>query len=230
VRASLGTWVSGLARQLAVTRTLAANGTPTDNWTQCNKVIAAGDYNVRADASNAFETYASYTHAYTNLAWQTGANCAFMAPVPTTVQLNAYDATTQRYSGAEIQSNNVNAYYLSSIDNLFYRNLANVAASRPDLLTMLMDDVNLPFAGVIEQFDGPLQVAVNAALGLYHGNPFTGYDANGDRIWTYPDIADFEDFREQVQGGVFTDARQAAEFLHIFVSDHLPLVITFQAW
>jgi hypothetical protein len=228
-RASLGTWVSGLGRQLAVTRTLAANGTPTDNWTQCNKVIAAGDYNVRANAPNAFETYASYTYQYTNRAWETGANCANMAPVPTTVQLSQYDVNTQRYSGADIMSNDVNDYYLSSIDNLFYRNLANAAPSRPDLLTMLMDE-GVPFAGVIDQFDGPLQTAVNAAAGLHNGNPYTGIDQNGDYIWTYPDIYNFEEFREQVQASMFSEARQAAEFLHIFVSDHLPLVMTFQAW
>ena len=225
-RASLGTWVSGLGRQMAVTRTLAGNGNPTDNWTRCNKVIAAGDYNVRADASNAFETYASYTHAYTNVAWQTGSNCAFMPPVPTTVQLSEYDPTTQRYSGMEIDSDDPDDYYLSQIDNLFHRGLTAPATSRPDLITMLMDPA-ANYAAEITAFDGPLQAAVNAAAGMSNGNPYTGVDQNGDFIWTYPGISDFTDFRQEINNGAFNEARQAAEFLHIFISDHLPVLVTF---
>ena len=64
-----------------------------------------------------------------------------------------------------------------------------------------------------------------------------GQDAYGRWAWGWhPMICgswggtflDWNAFMGQLAGGRFTAARQAAEFYHIFVSDHLPLVATIE--
>ena len=39
-------------------------------------------------------------------------------------------------------------------------------------------------------------------------------------------FTDWDESKTQFAAGDVTDARRAAEYLHIFVSDHLPLVAT----
>ena len=148
----------------------------------------------------------------------------YQAPVRTTVQINSFQHGL--FNGPPIASPAVGNYYFSSIDNMFQRGLTLQAATEyfvVDLLTEVMGAHADMVAGVQGYLPGLHATAVGAPGGI---NANTGpLDAFGNPLFGF--FTDWNVFAGGLVNGQFPTARSAAEFVRMFVSDHMPVVIGF---
>jgi hypothetical protein len=241
-----GIYLSALAQELYVHKGIA-NNKPTGALTYHDKAIAAGDYNLDAKVDdNWTSSYVSYYNPLSSPKPEnTGANCTATYDDQnfdrTTVQVNEYVYGTP--TGTPIESNDIEDYYHSSIDNLFYRGLSGVDAYVPALPELVMDDgyltgrplklwkthlENIALNSVTKKWGvdpnrGPLKrMLVNRKWGNY---PIFPNMTNWNLFLRGIRIGRFEGDHDTDTGG----ARSAAEFIHDFVSDHLPLIVEFDA-
>ena len=239
-----GIYLSALAQELYVHKGIV-NDQPTGALAYHDKAIASGDYNLDAKVDdNWASSYKTYYRPLNSVNPQnTGANCnALYDDVNferTTVQVNSYVFGTP--TGNPIESDDVDDYYHSSIDNLFYRGLAGVNAFVPKLPELVMDAGDLTGPPLkkwkihLEKFAldsmrqgwgvsatrGPLKrMLVDRQWGLH---PIFSNMTNWNLFLRGIRIGRFEGNHDTDTGG----ARSAAEFIHDFVSDHLPLIIEF---
>ncbi len=239
-----GIYLSALAQELYVHKAIVADK-PTGALTYHDKAIASGDYNLDAKVGdNWTSSYKSYYRPMNATRPEnTGAACnATYTNVDferTTVQVNSYQFGTP--TGTPIESNDIEDYYHSSIDNLFYRGLTGVTAYVPMLPELVMDDGHLTgpplklWKTQLERFaynstrdgwgvsdtQGPLKrMLVNRRWGLH---PLFPNMTNWKLFLRGIRIGRFEGNHDTGTGG----ARSAAEFTHDFVSDHLPLIVEF---
>ncbi|HEX6938865.1 MAG TPA: hypothetical protein VF158_05595 [Longimicrobiales bacterium] len=208
-------------------------------WINNARAVLGGDMNVVLD------TTAYAYNAFTNGFGAGGANCQLrvaapaLAPPPATRADNPANQTTAQINsppvgGAPIVNANLNAYRSLAIDNVFYRGFAPPQAPVPaatpvyDLLAAVSNAAvafNIPPARVQPFLNIPVfQANLAVAYGLAPGPPPNTVG-----------IRSILDFLNDVFVGTFTmpanygidpPARRAAEFVHLCVSDHLPVLFT----
>jgi hypothetical protein len=228
-RAQIGTFLSALSRQVNVANQLDGLGNQTAALVRVNKTVIGGDFNYRRTAPPDF-VYRRFNNAYSNDINTSGGNLSFdsLAADATTVQIRTVQ--NGRFNGPPVEQPDNAAYRRLPIDQLMYRLLPRVTppSGVVDMLAMLRENPS-PFApsmadyfnhfntmmdlsGQMPDIDrGPRNVA---------GNPVFG-DRFTDWIEFYSDLG-LPDISRR-----FHTARSAAEFMHIFVSDHLPLLLAF---
>lgn len=239
-RAEFGAMMAGLSRELYVSNNVAGGVPVPDNVIHTNRTVFGGDFNYSVDQADWPEFYAFFVDNFD--AGQDGGAATTAAPAydagdearRTTVQLLEGDHTTP------IVSNNLNDYFRHKIDLVFTRGVG-VTARRVNVPEILLNDAAGVYAGVLRAFHAHLQqvvadlVAPNQRMNAAgHGPEEYRWVQDARKRWSQqwrPMICGswggtFEDwnaFMTQLQNGRFTQARQVAEFYHIFVSDHLPL-------
>ncbi len=242
-RAEIGTYCAALSRQLFVTNKVLANGKQsTKAFVHSDGAIIGGDFNFHLDDVESPDLpYSKFLSDYDNDIDDCGANLSSITPDNlderrTTVQLNDYG--TGYFNGAA-RTGNATADYLSMrIDQLMYRGLtARIGGTRiyPFLDKLML--ANGPFEAALNfyapHFVGVINasgLAVNAVTGPQKPNPNAHNPNAPPTVPIYRDLTNWNAFYAdlQAQNPVFTTARSAAEFFHIFVSDHLPLTLSFK--
>lgn len=239
-KAEFGAMMAGLGRELYATNDLDINGDPdADELVHCRTTVMGGDFNYSVDAAQWPEWYAFFTGRF--LRARAGGAAADPAPPPTdtdperrtTVQILEGDHTTP------ITSANLDNYLYHKIDLVFTR--GDAAGERVNIPALLLNDAgtydatlqafHTHLAGVVAGLTGPNQRQTTTGPQEYR------WVQDAQKRWSQewkPMICgawggtfrSWTTFMRQLRNGRITDARRAAEFYHIFVSDHLPLVVT----
>ncbi|WP_157681699.1 endonuclease/exonuclease/phosphatase family protein [Bradyrhizobium sp. ORS 285] len=212
------------------------------NWINCNNALIGGDFNVVID--NVFYAYDAFTDAFaTPSGYGGGANATMAianpAPHGGTMGDNPLNQTicalTVGPGGPARYGNAINDFRTQAIDNIFYRGLGTgvVGMGIDAANTGAIDMMSACSLGGAPMIGNPIaqclntpnmvnvQTAVyvhNAALALPSmvDSTVTLFEMNAGRFSTQPD------FNAQN-----TAARRVAEFVNLFASDHLPVVISF---
>ncbi|HEU5135466.1 MAG TPA: hypothetical protein VFU13_10025 [Steroidobacteraceae bacterium] len=240
-RAELGALQAGLCRELYVVNDLNVNGTPKPNTIlHTDRVVLGGDFNyeVKADVSDPWPGYYGYFTSPYLKAFTGGANCG-VAPRPSLIDAER-QTVIRLLKGKEhdevITGASIDAYLSHMIDLVFFRG-TGVSAERVNIPSLLLAAVtSAPYAATLQRFHTHLDTFVK---GLKAPNQRVtnknGPQKKVDNDWL-PIIsggwgAEFQNWKSlmaQLSKGQLTTARQAAEFYQIFVSDHLPLVVTLE--
>lgn len=215
-RSYIGTYIAGLAREVYA----VPNG--GGGLTALGNTINSGDYN--ASVNSYWLDYASFYYPFANNS-DGGANCSYVYddtnPVQTTVQLNTFQNGI--FNGPPIAGANDDDYYFSPIDNIFFRTTGNNQEWIYDLIGAVQAGGSLvggPIQSYYMYLQGLVANATAQGYGLTGGCP---NDSQGNPL--FPNITNWANFVNDVNAGTFTSARRAAEFVRIFLSDHVPLVL-----
>ncbi len=237
-KASWGVVQGGLSRELYATNPEGAAALEPDpdpnHIVHCANAVLGGDFNY--DSPDWPGWYGNFVNAL-NRVPTGGAGCE-VAPVravgnpaqsQTTVQLLEADHQTNR-TGREI------ADYLSlSIDLVFFRAAAPSTGERVNLLAVLKADGEAGgpvYGGILK--------GTRAALHGVEQPPYLMAPLLGPRRQDgrklVPAICgswggtfvDYPSFRQQLENGALLAPRQIAEYVHMFVSDHLPLTVSLE--
>jgi hypothetical protein len=239
-----GIYLSALAQELYVHKGIV-NDKPSGALAYHDKAIAAGDYNLDAKVDdNWTSSYRSYYRPMNAPNPEnTGANCTATYDDQnfdrTTVQVNEYVFGTP--TGNPIESDTIADYYHSSIDNLFYRGLAGVRAFVPALPALVMDAGDLTGAPLKIWKNHLERIAYDSVRNKWGVDPNKGplkrmiIKGKTEYLPIFSNMTNWSLFLRGIRIGRFegdhdTDtggARSAAEFIHDFVSDHLPLIVEF---
>lgn len=245
-----GARVSGLSRELYVVNRYdaATELLDPDHFDYAARTVMGGDYNYVVDQGNWPDAYENYTAALGQPP-ASGAACteapdhaaADQADRRTTVRLLQGRAGSAPVAGAA-----VNDYLTLMIDLAFVRPSPGVMAQRVNVVDELVNqNPNLSYRKELRLY----MKHINAVLNWYRQNqaaalvmdPQTGPRLKGwdkkRRQWTNHTtpmfsgnwggtFVDWNAFKAKMTSGHLNAARQAAEFYQIFISDHLPLVIT----
>jgi hypothetical protein len=164
----------------------------------------------------------------------------------TTVQLNVGRGAGQRpiLPGPGEADNDPLRYRALAIDNLFSSFISddspppvNVQRGILDLVSAVVDPAVLGGAapaplGTLTGDNGPIPLFYDLIDNVLVTHPHRGpggeplVAAGGRKV--YPYIHNWNDFVTGMQEGAFPTLRSAAEFVHLFLSDHLPLLISFE--
>lgn len=228
-RNATATGISGLSRELFVVPRIVPGGLAFD---YTHAVIAGGDFNLAMPEAPApiGEEYERYTRGFADNPLGGAACDVGLQPrgeARTTVQLNE-QGPGGLFNGPRILSNQVEAYLHSTIDQIFHRIPAPINVAGCSVVELVQLVMNPPPAirQAIQQFHpllmGAQVVAWNSGgwVDLNGPGPI-GADGNP----AYPLIHRWDEFIAGVAAGAFATARTAAEFIHIFISDHLPVAI-----
>jgi len=175
----------------------------------------------------------AYAYNAFSLAWNGGANGLGGGAATTMAVANAggdqhnlqnksLASLTQGFTGPPLYSATLSDYRQSAIDNIFYRGMGGGAVSAiRDLLV-----ASILGGGMI---GGPIQGCL--------ATPGMQAAANAGRGFTLADMIDPVTSCNEIFLGAFgslpnydaqdTWARRCAEFVHLFVSDHLPVTAQF---
>jgi hypothetical protein len=205
-------------------------------WIDCNNALIGADFNLVDDGGTYQYAYDAYTDAFGNAGqFAGGAGATRLVTYPNPAGYDPTDARNQSIvainqgfngQGPPIYSANLTAFRTRAIDNIFYRGLANVAVVYGgviDLLTAVSggNAPAVPPAALHAFLNLPLMLKLR-----YGVNPGPTPDLYA-RLSTFNDL-----FGGQigVSGSFLNDtvARRAAEFVRLFVSDHLPVGIQFR--
>lgn len=238
----LNTQLCGYSRQL-----YQAYDALNNNWVNTDNAIVCGDFNIDArNNTTERDAYLVFTSTFGN----DGANCTsgfggFNANSPkTTVQIRSIH-NGQLYTGTT-----ANDFKRLSIDHIFYRLPNNQPTNTPQvaLVDMFSYLINAPYAtrAFITAFWDVLENLLGATLTDINDQPYyqnypqrennsyTPQGTNGIPIIGY--IANWENYEYALIAGHFNrvnltntndDYRTAAEFINTTISDHLPIVISF---
>jgi hypothetical protein len=202
-------------------------------WINCNNALLGGDFNVATD--EVAYAYNAFFHGF----GAGGANCNAMIyhpppPPPPPGQtrrdnpLNKSMVEITDFFGAPIFSANFDDYRTLAIDNVFFRGFGGAPPCMLyDLLEAVTGGGPLHGAiapGVITGFlhGVPLFAAIHAAIFGAGGALLPPTPSINAPAWTVSDLAAGV-FGAAGVGGTNTMARRAAEFVHLCVSDHLPV-------
>ncbi|HEX8904518.1 MAG TPA: hypothetical protein VF771_06735 [Longimicrobiaceae bacterium] len=243
-KADLAAFMAGLARELYVTNAVEDGQADPYELLHCRRTVFGGDFNYSVDQDDWPESYGFFVDDFA-YAQEGGAQTVAAPP------WNAADAdrrtTVQLLTGDQhdvpIVSANLNDYLRHKIDLAFTRG-AGVAAQRVNVPAILMNDAAGVYAGVLRAFHTHLTGVV---AGLVPPNERMDPAGHGPQDYRWVQDArkrwrrewrplicgswggtfqSWATFMTQLNAGRLADARRAAEFYHIFVSDHLPLVAT----
>jgi len=243
-RASWGAFMNGLARELYVVDNVNGAKAPTPN---ADPVLAdygfvGGDYNYSVDSDDWPEDY-TYFVDDRGQAYDTG---AFQQETPehddapedrrTTVQI-----ITGQNHDVPINSANTDDYLRYKIDLGFHRAIPELTAQRVDLLTEVMANPHNAYntaltrtaafmnnlVANLDDDDDDVRMTPTGPQRRLHKRQF------GQAAWS-PMVSgswgstflNWNAARNNYAAHNITNARRAAEYIHIFVSDHLPLIAT----
>ncbi len=206
------------------------------NWINCNNALNGGDYNV-INGAVAYP-YQAFTAGYGGVGFGGGAACTMAianpAPPGGTMGDNPLNksivALTHGVGGPPRYSANRPDFRSMAIDNIFYRGLGGGVLGGG---TLLLDLLTASYTGggaltgapVQNCLNTPNMVNVQTSVYVHHAaiampnmvdSTTTLFDMNAGAFGTQPDY--------DAQN---TGARRAAEFVNLFVSDHLPAAIQF---
>jgi hypothetical protein len=215
-----------------------ANG-GAGGWINCNNALIGGDFNVPID--DVFYAYDAFTDAFgaaNAYGGGAGATMAIANPAPPGGDMadNPLNKTictlTVGIAGPPLYSAQINDFRVQAIDNIFYRGLGAIQAADTLALDMItacsrVNNVNGPLTGgpVTQCLNTPNMVNVQTAVYVQHVPPAAPnmisptvslYEMNPGQFATQPNFDAHN-----------TGARRAAEFVNLFVSDHLPVAISF---
>lgn len=243
-RASWGAFMAGLSRELYVVDDVdgANHPTPAAAPVLADYGFVGGDFNYSVDEDDWPSDYGYFVDARgTNY----GAG-AYQQEVPehdepaedrrTTVQI-----ITGQDHDVPIISANTDDYLRYKIDLGFHRAIGEITAQRIDLLTEVMNNPHHAYDNALTQTAAYMDHLVAGVAGAganqrltVNGPQQRKRDSAGDLKWSYfitgswgSTFTNWNASRNQYHAHNITDARKAAEYIHIFVSDHLPLVATF---
>ena len=251
--AGWGAYMCGLARELYVVDNVDGGGTPIPLAAPVlvDAGFFGGDFNYSVDRGDWPSEY-KYFVLQRGQAGDTGAYQATTpSPTPVTPPPTPPTAdrrtTVQILTGAQhatpINSANPNDYLRYKIDLGFHRQVGSIRSARIDLLTEVITPTG--------PYNTPL-VQTAAWMAHLEGHLHPGADplhpADGDERLAVTGPQRYVGAKDEWAsivcgswGGTFiswattraqfaahnvTDARRAAEYVHLFVSDHLPLVAT----
>jgi hypothetical protein len=218
-----GTQVGSFARQLYQARDPAAAWA----WTNTTRALACGDFNVDGNPSalplGRNNSYTSYLSAFT----ASGAGMTESAvPLSQSAPANNTALALSQWIGGPAKPEGApSSFVTAEFDNVFTRGVLSGNVEDPphdvlyDLITAVQPGGSL--TGVPVTNFVPL---VNAAIGgsaMVGGRPVNA----GKPI--YPQIVNWANFYTGLNAGQFPDNRSAAEFITLFVSDHLPVTFRF---
>lgn len=242
-RAAWGAYMAGLARELYVIDDVNEEKEPTPNRPPvlADYGFVGGDYNYAVSDRN-------WPADYTYFVRGTSINCyagAAQDETPGHGEPDADRRTTVQILKAHnpddpITGVNTNDYLRYMIDLGFYRSASEITAERIDLLNEVITNpvvyrhavggtasymrgvlAKLRQSGqdVTDTPQGPKRWVYNSRTKRWALSPFISGAWGGTFVNWDESLRQFNDER-------ITDARRAAEYIHIFVSDHLPLVAT----
>lgn len=253
VRSSWGAFMAGLAREIYAVNDINAGGAPqADRMVALTKCVFGGDFNWSEPQANWPGDYQYFTAARSRT-YSGGADCdevpVHTAGDParrTTVQIVQGVAHNQPITGP-----NTNSYLRHKIDLVFYPTGSGITAERVNLLTELLADgarapANRIYSDPLQQTDAWLAYIEANIVNPFNywpqrmvgtgpeqhveikprgGRPYKKWLPVITGAWGAT-FTNWATTRAQFGAGAITDARRAAEYTHIFVSDHLPLVAT----
>ncbi|MFP2931288.1 endonuclease/exonuclease/phosphatase family protein [Pyxidicoccus sp. 3LG] len=220
------TQLASFARQLYQVRNPAA----AFAWGNSNRALACGDFNIDGNPAvlpvNRQQSLTGYPAAFaasgagmTNVAVPLGA----AAPANgTTVKLTVFIGGPPIAGGGGALT-----FRGAQFDNTFFRGIGTDVINAPpqgvvyDLVTAVMAGGALNGAP-ITNFVPLVTNATAAAVAGPGGAPMT---PAGNLI--YPQITNWANFWGGLNAGVFPTDRSAAEFVKLFISDHLPITFRF---
>lgn len=211
-------------------------------WIDCNNALIGGDFNVVIDSM--FYAYDAFTDAFVRVGgYGGGANATMAIANPALpgggMEDNPLNKTmcnlTIGPGGPPRYGNQINDFRSRAIDNIFYRGLGTgvvgmgVDAAHTGAIDM-MSACSLAGAAMIgnpvtQCLNTPNMVNVSTAVYVHHA------------ALAVPNMVDSTVTLSEMQAGRFstqpdfnaqnTAARRVAEFVNLFVSDHLPVIISF---
>ena len=244
-RSSWGAYIAGLSREIYATNAVENYLPVADRYVAVRASIFGGDFNRTVSAGDWPGDYAYFTSGRQRTYAGGASNTGVPAPPATDAQRRT---TVQIVSGAghdvPITGANNSDYLQWKIDLVFFPTGAGTAAERIDLLNELRTD------GAVYSRALKKTAAMMDDLEVLVANPPRGVEMRltptGPQVkrrvrrnHTWVDVwvamisgswggtfVDWNETKRQFAAGQVADARRAAEYLHIFVSDHLPLVAT----
>lgn len=244
VRASWGAYMSGLSRELYVVDDVDNHNRPDPavDPVLANYGFVGGDYNYSVDGGDWPSDYKYFTKDL-GQAYDTGADqrttpdpTAADAQRRTTVQI-----ITGQNHNVPIVGVNPDDYLSYKIDLGFNRRIPAITARRVNLITEVMANPHNAYNTALTQTAAFMNhVVATLPNNASHQNTPTGpqrrvYNTK-TRQWVWSPLVsgswgstfiNWNTSRNQYHAHNITDARRAAEYVHIFVSDHLPLIATF---
>ncbi|HEU5270932.1 MAG TPA: hypothetical protein VFU36_13490 [Jatrophihabitans sp.] len=242
-RAYWGALMAGLARELYVVDNVDGQNRPTPAAPPvlANAGFAGGDFNYAVAGAEWPAGYGYFTAA-NGQTWDTGA-AQQATPAPdaadvdrrTTVQL-----LSGRFHNQPIVSDDPNDYLRLNIDLGFNRAIQQIVSVRVNLVSEIMqnpgDCYDEAMSGVAAYMLSLQRAVRRPAQQMAVTGPQRRGSRNRDGSYNWiPLISgawggtfrNWGDARTQYRRQRITTARCAAEFIHLFVSDHLPLISTF---
>jgi len=241
-RASWGAFMAGLARELYVVDGVdgALHPTPAAAPVLADYGFVGGDFNYSVDEDDWPDDYGYFVDARgTNY----GAG-AFQQAVPahdepaadrrTTVQI-----ITGQNHDEPIVKPDTDDYLRYKIDLGFHRQINEITAQRIDLLTEVIANPNNAYDTALTQTAAYMNTVVAGLAGANQRMTVTGpqqrkRQRDGSFVWSSmitgswgSTFTNWNAARNQYAAHNILTARRAAEYVHIFVSDHLPLIATF---
>jgi hypothetical protein len=244
-RASWGAYMAGLARELYVVDDVDNHNRPDP---AVDPVLAdygfvGGDYNYSVDGGDWPSDYKYFTKDL-GREYDTGAD---QETTPDPTATDAQRRTTVQIIGGQnhnvpIVGANPDDYLSYKIDLGFNRKIQAINARRVNLLDeVLTNNVHHAYDTALAQtaaFMNNLVAGIPAAYPPQRmrtqGPQVRGKrDRDGNWAWSYlitgswgSTFLNWNTARNNYAAGHITNARRAAEYVHIFVSDHLPLIAT----
>lgn len=205
------------------------------NWVTCNNALLGADFNVIVDT--VAYPYNAFTAPFgPALGMGGGAACTMAVNNPAMGGSRANNplnqsiiALTAGVGGPPIFSAVLNNYRSLAIDNCFYRGLGGavvaVLGQLPDLLVASSVGGNLVGMPVQNCLNTPAMVASTTAM--INGLPMPVLPSVNSPMTTLLDMNLGAFGSMPAFGAQDTPARRVAEFVNLFVSDHLPVAIQF---
>ena len=243
VRASWGAFMAGLARELYVVDDVDNHNRPdpTVDPVLANYGFVGGDFNYSVDGGDWPEDYAYFTDG-PGREYDTGAD---QRTTPDPTAADAARRTTVQIIGGQnhdvpIGGANPDNYLSYKIDLGFNRKIPQITTQRVNLITEVIANPNNAYDTALTQTaaymnhvvatlpnnanhqmtpTGPKRRVRKPRTNQYSWSPIISGSWGGTFV-------NWNTSRNQYLAHNVTDARRAAEYVHIFVSDHLPLIAT----
>ncbi|HEV7599191.1 MAG TPA: hypothetical protein VGO49_02910 [Bradyrhizobium sp.] len=236
--ATWGAYMAGLSRELYVTNTVTGD-VPNAGLRGVNKCVFGGDFNCAVAENDWPDDYLYFAGAFSST-YKGGANCT-EAPSHTAIADDRCTTVQIQNRTGPINSGREDAYLKYMIDLVFVR--GGVTAARIDLLSEIRHDFLSAYDTPIKGAYTVMRDAEKSVKGLGLNGQMTD---SGPQEWRWskhkgkwewawvPIISgawggtflNWDESCAQFGAANITDYRRAAEYYHLFISDHLPLVAT----
>jgi len=245
-RASWGAFMAGLAREVNVVDDVDGNDDPdvTVDPVLADFGFFGGDFNYSVDGVDWPDDYTHFTDGRGRW-FDTGSN---QRTVPDPAAIDDLRRTTVQIIGGlnhdqPIVGVNNGDYLRHKIDLGFFRRVAAITAVRIDLMAEVRNNVGGAYDDPLTHTAAFMDHVVAGIAAPDQQMRVTGPHQrkrqrrhDGSYVWVWNPLitgswgstfVNWTTSRNQYDLNNITNARRAAEYIHIFVSDHLPLVATF---